>query len=353
MRWKEKPSATKQKESSEVSMAKRQLEEKSRAEKIRARRQQSRKETRVNPFGNSASRKQAKYKAPVTIRKTTTQPVINHNRHKVNVPLKSKGAELQLPALFRFRLGWRVISGAIFLLSLAVVISFTSLNTFRVSAITLEGAERLSGEDILFHVNLMGESIITLQPEEIKSLIEKNFPGLNNVDISVGLPASISIRVVERQPLILWQFEGQSYWIDKEGVLFPPRGEAEMVLSVLANSDPPSAPESDMQGMSEASESAPSSIVTAVTRTTPEFIQGILALRDYIPQDSILQYDPDFGLGWQDGRGWLVYFGADTTDMELKLMEYETIVSTLTEQNLTPAMISLEFIDAPFYRLEY
>jgi hypothetical protein len=340
-------------------MTKCQSDEKSRADKVRARRQKSRKDTRVNLFGNNASRKQSSYKAPVTRRKNASLPVVNHQRRKVNVPLKSKGAELQLPAFPRIQLGWRLISGAVFLLSLFVIISFSSFSTFKVTTISLEGAEHLGEEALLSQLDLMGRSILKVQPKELQARIEESFPGLSSVHVSVELPASVSIQVTERHPLILWQQEGRAYWIDAEGVIFPPSGKAEVPLTVNANSDPPAAPTSEEQESAEVPESHEDELETELesnsptaTRTTPAFVQGILALTEYVPQGSFLQYDPGFGLGWQDPRGWLVYFGKDTTDIKLKLAEYETIVATLTEQNLTPSLISLEFIDAPFYRLE-
>jgi len=341
-------------------MAKRQSEERSRADKIRARRQQSRKKTRVSPFGNSASRKQTKHRVPVTQRRRATTPVVNRKGRKVNIPLKSKGAELQLPAFPRLRSGWRLISGAIFLLSLFVIISFSGFSTFKVNAITLEGTQRLSQDAILssMDMDVIGKSIVLVKPEEIRIRIEENFPGLNRVDVAVELPASVTIQVVERHPLILWQLEDQSYWIDAEGVIFPPKGEAETAITVFANGDPPAAQAvEDQKTNSETEETenmevSPNDNPTAIVRTTPGFVQGILALREYAPQSSFLQYDPEFGLGWQDPHGWQVYFGKDTTDIDLKLAEYETIVATLNEKKLIPSVISLEFLDAPFYRLE-
>jgi cell division protein FtsQ len=338
-------------------MAKRHQEEKNRAEKVRTRRQRSPETNQVNPFGNSATRKKTSYKSPVTRRKISTMPVVNRQRRKVNVPLKSKGAELQLPAFPRIQLGWRLISGAVFLLSLFVIISFLSFSTFKVSAITLDGAERLSKETLLSQLDLMGMPILKVKPKELQTFVEETFPGLSSVQVSIGLPASVSIQVKERHPLILWQQENHAYWIDAEGVIFPLRGEVEVPLTVIANSDPPSASINEEQGSAEDTENEDlktdvESNSPIITRTTPTFVQGILALTEYIPQDSFLQYDPEFGLGWQDPRGWLVYFGKDTMDIELKLAEYETIVATLTEKNLAPSLISLEFINAPFYRLE-
>jgi hypothetical protein len=78
----------------------------------------------------------------------------------------------------------------------------------------------------------------------------------------------------------------------------------------------------------------------------------MLALSEYLPEDTYLQYDPQFGLGWQDPRGWLVYFGSNTSEIDIKLAEYETIISTLQAENRQPALISLEFLHSPFYRME-
>lgn len=341
-------------------MAERQSEANSRADKVRARKQPSRKQTRVNPFGNNASRKQSKYHAPVTRRHHSTTPVVSRKQRKVNVPLKSKGAELQLPTLPRLRLGWRLISGAVFLLSLFVIISFSSFSTFKISGITLEGAQRLSQDAILSSIDMdvIGKSIAFVKPEEIRTRMEESFPGLSRVDVAVGLPASITIQVVERHPLILWQLGDQSYWIDAEGVIFPLEGEAEAAITVAANADPPAAQVAESQDSDSETEAAENTTENSndnpapIVRTTPGFVQGILALREFVPQGSFLQYDPEFGLGWQDPRGWRIYFGKDTKDIDLKLAEYETIVATLNEKNLIPSVISLEFLDAPFYRLE-
>jgi len=359
LRWKGKLSATGQKESLEARMAKRQVDERSRADQVRARKQKSRKDTQANPFGNSAARKKTANRATVTQRRSSAPPVVTHKRRKAYRSVKRNGAELQLPAFPKLRLGWRWISGAVFILSLVVVICFSNLTTFTVTAIDLEGAERLSGEEILSQVDIIGNSIIAIQPDEITAAVKSSFPSLSSVDVSVGFPASVAIQVTERQPLILWQMGSTSYWIDAEGFLFTPRGEAEILMTVIAADYPPQATivetgegDSEEQIVEEELEQTSRVDTSAVIQTTPEFILGILSLEGYIPEESTLQYDPEFGLGWQDPQGWMVYFGKNISEMDLKLVEYQVIVESLNAQNITPALISLEFIDAPFYRLE-
>jgi hypothetical protein len=333
-------------------MAKRQNVENNRAETIRSRRQQNRKVTTANPIDGHASRKHSQQSVPITRRRTVQVPPVTRKTNKVNVPLRKRGAELQLPALPNIHLGWRIISGALFFLSLAVVVSFTSLNSFKVSAINLEGANRLGPESILSQIELSGTSIIAIKPEEIEAMIVEDFPSLREVHVSIGLPARVSVEVVERQPLILWQESDRTLWIDVEGVMFPVRGETSVPLKVGATSHPPGGQSIQEDEMGEEAETRSILAQPDLPRTTPEFVQGILSLNAYVPQGSQLQYDPQFGLGWQDPRGWLVYFGQDTTNIELKLVEYQTIVDTLQKDNLIPTLISLEFLHAPFYKLE-
>jgi cell division septal protein FtsQ len=333
-------------------MAKRQFDEKKSTEKIRGYRQQKQKGVPQKPFASSATRKQNKRNVPVTRRVKTYPPMVKRQGRKVNVPLRTSGAELQLPAFPQLQLGWRFISGAIFFLSLAVVFSFSSLNTFEVTAINLEGAQRLSTEAILSQIDMVGKAIISIKPGEIEEKIGEAFPSLEKIKVSVGLPASVNIQVSERVPIILWQTDETSLWIDEEGVTFPVRGEAETMLTIAAKGNPPEVAVVDETD--DTQEEEPSSILqeTGYPSISAEFVEGMLALSDYLPEEAVLQYDPQFGLGWQDPRGWSVYFGSDISEIEMKLAEYEVIITTLQENNLNPALISLEFLHSPFYRME-
>ncbi len=354
MRWNEKPSETEQKESFEAEMATRQSDEMSRAEKIRTRRQSRPKETPKIELGSSATRKVTDSRVPITRRSSIQQPApAARRKHKtVQVPLRSKGAELQLLAMPRMDLGWRIISGAVFLFSLAVVISFSNLEAFAVNSINLVGAQRLSAEVLLAQLDLAGTKVIQLRPAEIEERIADRFPSLRKVSVSVRLPATVVVRVDEREPIISWVQDNTTQWIDNEGFMFPIHGEAETTVTVEANGDPPLL--TDPEEMEIEEDTTPAFLQMEIThnRTTPEFVHGLLSLRDYIPEGSILQYDPRFGLGWEDPNGWLVYFGNDISTIDAKLSQYETILEMIRTEGISPTLISLDHLHAPFYRLE-
>jgi hypothetical protein len=80
-------------------------------------------------------------------------------------------------------------------------------------------------------------------------------------------------------------------------------------------------------------------------------VAAILKLNDFAPQDQPLLYDEGHGFGWQDAGGWVVYFG-DAKDIEMKLKIYQRILRLLDEEESVPELVSVEWIDAPYYRLE-
>ena len=256
---------------------------------MRAFRQQNQKHMPNKPFVSSATRKQTNRKVPVTRRTKTHPPMVKRQGRKVNVPLRTSGAEVQLPAFPQIRLSWRLISGAIFFLSLAVVLSFSSLNTFEVSAINLKGGNRLSSEAILSQMDMVGKTIISLKPGEIEQEIGKNFPSLKTIKVSAGLPASLNIQVTERVPIIHWQNDDSSLWIDDEGVTFPVRGEAETLLTIAAKGDPPEITTIEESDETPTEEEQSILLEQRYPRTSPEFVEGMLALSDYLPEEAVLQ----------------------------------------------------------------
>ncbi len=81
-------------------------------------------------------------------------------------------------------------------------------------------------------------------------------------------------------------------------------------------------------------------------------MNAILMLRPFIGDGIDLLYNPEYGLGWQDPHGWKVYFGTNIEDIDQKLAQYSVIIEALAARNIQPVLISLEFLHAPFYRLE-
>ncbi len=82
-----------------------------------------------------------------------------------------------------------------------------------------------------------------------------------------------------------------------------------------------------------------------------EMVSAILSMSAQAPKNTPIMYDPMRGLGWRDAQGWEVYFG-DTGNMDMKLRVYKTLASKLADEGITPALISVEHVHLPYYRLE-
>ena len=61
-------------------------------------------------------------------------------------------------------------------------------------------------------------------------------------------------------------------------------------------------------------------------------------------------YDPQYGIGWQDPRGWQIFFGVTMDNLPLKVQAYQAIMDMLSLKGVQPTLISVAYLDAPFYK---
>jgi len=264
-----------------------------------------------------------------------------------NIP----GSEIRLPAMPEVKLGWRLLSAFLVILLGIGIYMLNFSDRFEISTLNLSGAQRIPAEEILDKLELSGKPIISVIPSEVEAQILAEFPDIKSATVRVELPANLTISIQERIPAITWIIDGEATtWVDDEGFTFPIRGEATIPLKVMANGDPPK-PLGYVDPASEPAEETETPILPT-PGVDPQFVASVLKLRTYIPAGAALLYDPENGLGWTDAQGWQVYLGTDVSQIDVKLVEYQKIVTALLEQNLQPVLISVEYIHAPYYRLE-
>jgi cell division protein FtsQ len=277
----------------------------------------------------------------LTASKISSRP---RSREKMEVAVPfglGESASLRLPTL-EMNLGNRWISGLIAAICAGLLFMMWSMEPFVVGSAKLIGNERLSAGDINAVMGIMGKSIIEASPQQLKYNLQAAFPELKDVRVSVGFPGSVTVRVIERQPLIAWQQDSKVSWIDAEGVAFPPRGAAEGLIPVLALGDPPPLEaDADYENIN----------LMVKPLLTAQTVQAMQSMIGYMPEGTTLIYEPDYGFGWNDSRGWKAYFGKTTGDMPMKVTMYQTVVDNLAQRGITPTMVSVEYPNAPYYRL--
>jgi cell division protein FtsQ len=245
---------------------------------------------------------------------------------------------VRAPAFNLPQLSPRWISAGLTLLLGLVLYAMWTANTFRVSGAEVSGNQRLSAADISAALGVTGQPILEAIPSQIEANLRTAFPDLASVSVQVGFPNHIYVNVVERTPVLVWSQSGNITWIDSNGVSFMPHGNVPGLIPIASNGNPPKLA------------ADPKQTTYNQAFIDPAMVQAIETLYPQVPAGSPMIYDPIYGMGWQDPRGWSVYFGQNTQDIPMKEKVYQAILDTITKQGIQPTLISVEYLDAPFYK---
>lgn len=330
----------------------------SRADQIRARRQIE--PVRKKPVSNQNTReaRNAQNSARVVSRRSVYTPVYDKSsskqqtRKRLYMSTGPEGTEVRFPSLPNVKIGWRLISAIIAVIATGALLFMAMSNDLKISNVNLSGSQRVSADEIIGSLAVGGSPIVEVVPAEIEKSILATFSEIASANVSVTLPNIINVIVTEREPMIAWLKDDQvTKWIDKDGYGFTPRGDSTGLLAVHSVGEPP-----HPLGWVDPTSITyvnPEDVDTAVKPSVDAaFVHAVDKLSTILPEGTNLLHNPETGLGWNDPNGWQVYFGSDSEKIDLKLTVYKTIVNSILAQNLHPVMISMEFLHAPYYRLE-
>jgi hypothetical protein len=169
---------------------------------------------------------------------------------------------------------------------------------FYVYKVDVAGVLRVKPDEVFQASRLPGLHILWVRPTEVETRILDALPSIESAQVVCGLqlPAECAITVVERQPRVVWDEDGQSWWIDANGVIFP-----------APSSFPPIGGEEE--GRAEG---------WLVQGPLPQDEDGLLDERVRVALSELwaagvdvspLLYVPGRGLVFTDERGWRVIVG--------------------------------------------
>lgn len=276
--------------------------------------------------------------------------------------------ELKLRGVAVPRVGWRMLS--LVILAALGMLLFWMLNApqFTVSAerVTVNGISRIDKDSLLAHTGILNLPIFLVDPGQLTERLPVDVPALESVEVSVTLGGELVIDAVERVPVVAWDQEmplpgmlEQVSWVDMQGRIFPAIGSSENLVKVSANDAPP-IPPSVLTAAEQAALDAAEEDETEIFEDegkeqllAPDLVQNLLVLAASLPEGSALVYDGTYGFGWEDPTfGWMVYFGKHLDQPELRLKIYQTVAATFLDKQRQPALISVAYLNAPYYRME-
>lgn len=276
----------------------------------------------------------------------------NTDRRHFDVAFNTSRANIRTPGITIPALGPRLISAILIGIMVFLLITLSNSPTFKVSSAQVTGNVRLSETDINAFLPYVGKPIFSAMPDVIKNELVMRFPDIETITVKVSLPNKVNVQITERTPIFIWQRQdGTAEWVDAQGYKFPIRGEIENLVTINAYGEPP------LNQAEPVFSTDPVNPLIAESLVQPEFIEPsmIKAITELIalaPQGASISYDPSYGLGWNDPRNWKVYFGENTENITEKLLVYQAIVDKLTLEGIQPTMISVEYLEAPFYRTQ-
>jgi hypothetical protein len=288
-------------------------------------------------------------------------------RRVYNVSLGAQGVEARVPSLPRLQVGWRVASFSLLAFLAAVLYWLMTSPDYQVQAAQINGLQRLTDGEVNRSLALTGKPIFMVDAEGVEDQLKKDFPEFTAVQVAVDFPNTVAVTVTERTPVLVWRQDGKDHLVDQQGMTFPARHEiaVDSYPVVQAAGDPPTArslePEEktltggeklDLKTMlPEGLGLTLPEDNQAVPLLNEEMVTAILQMAENLPTGAQLLYDPAHGFGWQDRRGWMVYMGS-FEQMDLKLHIYRAIIEQLKSAGSKPALVSVEYPYAPYYRLE-
>ncbi len=275
-------------------------------------------------------------------------------RRRMYLSAGAPGAEIRLPAFPQLRIGWRVLSFLVVLAMAAALYYVLGTNVFTVSALNVTGSQRLGTDEVYEAVDYRGYSMLEVEPQVVADHLVAYYPELKAAAVNLELPGTLHVNLEERTPALTWMVNDlPAFWIDAEGFPFPIRGEDAQAYPIYATGGTPKALGWEDPALIPADE--PERIAAAKVHPMVDqaFIQAVLQLKNIIPAETRMTYDTVHGLGWTDPtHGWQIYLGTQPEEIAEKLNIYNHAVKALLDKNLQPSLISLEFLHAPYYRLE-
>ncbi|MBI1275693.1 FtsQ-type POTRA domain-containing protein [bacterium] len=95
-----------------------------------------------------------------------------------------------------------------------------------ITHVYLEGRERmpLDAADKLVGVKL-GDPLLATDIDDIRSRLETS-PWVQKAEVQRSLSGALHVRITERQPVAIWQHDGEHYLVDRSGTLIVPVAQA-------------------------------------------------------------------------------------------------------------------------------
>jgi cell division protein FtsQ len=221
----------------------------------------------------------------------------------------------------------RLVAAVLLVFSGWVIYAIFNSSNFYVYDIQVRGNAAVTTEEVYSTSDLEGLSVFWVDPAAVARQVEM-LPNVRSANVKVRLPARVVVTVEERRPVILWKTGESEWWVDAEGVIFPPHADLSDALTIIDTDAEP---------------------VSSGEALDPSIIETAQSLRRLLPELPEMNYSRATGVSFTTGEGWPVYLG-DGRDMDAKLTILVNLRKDLMARGVTPEFIDVRFVERPFYK---
>ena len=199
----------------------------------------------------------------------------------------------------------------------------------RVALVTIAGNDLVTDEEILGGIDVEGANVLTVRTRRLEDILQTD-PAIGKAHVQARLPNVISVRVEEREPVVVWAGAERPVLTDRTGLAL--RDEARPLPTIYAPEGP----------VIEAGGRIDGDIVRMGQSLAPRLeALGLMGAR--------LEYRPASGMSIVAPGSPRIALGFPE-DLEAKLAAYSAIRAHL-EQTRTPAdLIDVRFLQRPYFR---
>ncbi len=176
----------------------------------------------------------------------------------------------------------QVLALTIFVVVAALLVFMGVTDAFYVYAedVRITGVKYTLPEEVYEASGLEGHHVFYVHPEEVAHRVER-LPFVRRARVRIMVPANVSIRVEERIPILVWQRQDGTFWVDADGRVLPPKGEVTGLLRVV-----------DPQGLAAVAPEDPGGEETFDTY----LLQALREIHEIFPSVNTVLYDRSTGL---------------------------------------------------------
>ena len=219
---------------------------------------------------------------------------------------------------------------------------------FRVQQVNVVGTDNRALVKTIQHMGMQGQNIFLVDAAALTDRVDA-MPVVASANLEKQLPNQLTVTVVERTPVLLWQTKQGTYSVDKYGIVIAPAGETSGAASLRV-----------VDARSERQ------IIHPGVQLNGADIAFAMEVFNRLPQMAgvtsfTLRYDPKISVDGGNGSyvvestgGWVAYLGGahDTNPLDNRLIELQQILAMAQQQQLSLASVDLRFGLRPVYTLK-